>query len=44
MTIAERKEKQKGELRKMILDPSMKLFIEEGFEKVSIPVINAIKE
>lgn len=36
MGIAERKEKQKQELRKNILDASMKLFIEEGFEKVSI--------
>jgi AcrR family transcriptional regulator len=36
MGIAERKEKQKTELRKMILEASMKLFVEEGFEKVSI--------
>lgn len=36
MGIAERKEKQKEEIRKMILDASMKLFVEEGFEKVSI--------
>ncbi len=36
MGILERKEKQKLEIRKMILDASMKLFIEEGFEKVSI--------
>lgn len=36
MGITERKEKQKTELRKMILEASMKLFIEEGFEKVSI--------
>ena len=36
MGIAERKEKQKLEIRKMILDASMKLFIEEGFENVSI--------
>lgn len=36
MGIAERKEKQKLEIRKMILDASMKLFVEEGFEKVSI--------
>jgi AcrR family transcriptional regulator len=34
--IAEREEKQKEEIRKMILDASMKLFVEEGFEKVSI--------
>lgn len=36
MGITERKEKQKTELKKMILDASMKLFIEEGFDKVSI--------
>ena len=36
MGIAERKEKQKLEIRKMILDASMKLFIEDGFEKVSL--------
>ena len=36
MGIAERKEKQKQEVRKLILDASMKLFVEEGFEKVSI--------
>jgi DNA-binding transcriptional regulator YbjK len=36
MGIAERKEKQKAEIRKMILDASMKLFVEEGFENVSI--------
>lgn len=36
MGIAERKEKQKIEIRKMILDASMKLFVEEGFENVSI--------
>ena len=36
MGITERKEKQKLELRKQILDASMKLFIEEGFDKVSI--------
>lgn len=36
MGIAERKEKQKLEIRKMILDASMKLFVEEGFENVSI--------
>lgn len=36
MGIAERKEKQKLEIRKMILDASMKLFVEEGFEQVSI--------
>ncbi|MBG9375671.1 TetR/AcrR family transcriptional regulator [Panacibacter sp. DH6] len=36
MGIAERKEKQKLEIRKMILDASMKLFVEEGFDQVTI--------
>jgi AcrR family transcriptional regulator len=36
MTIAERKEKQKADIKKMILDASMKLFVEEGFENVTI--------
>jgi AcrR family transcriptional regulator len=36
MGIAERKEKQKQDLRKAILDASMKLFVEQGFENVSI--------
>ena len=36
MGIAERKEKQKMEIRKLILDASMKLFVEEGFEHVTI--------
>lgn len=36
MGIAERKEKQKLEIRKLILDASMKLFVEEGFDNVSI--------
>jgi AcrR family transcriptional regulator len=36
MGIAERKEKQKQEIKKMILDASMKLFVEEGFESVTI--------
>jgi AcrR family transcriptional regulator len=36
MGIAERKEKQKLEIKKMILDASMKLFVEEGFGNVSI--------
>jgi len=36
MGIAERKEKQKLEIRKLILDASMKLFVEEGFNNVSI--------
>jgi AcrR family transcriptional regulator len=36
MGILERKEKQKLEIRKLILDASMKLFVEEGFENVTI--------
>lgn len=36
MGIAERREKEKLEIRKLILEASMKLFIEEGFENVSI--------
>jgi AcrR family transcriptional regulator len=36
MGIAERKEKQKQDIRKSILDASMKLFVEQGFENVSI--------
>lgn len=36
MGIFERKEKQKTEIRKLILDASMKLFIEEGFGNVTI--------
>lgn len=44
MGIIERKEKKKGELQKMILDASMKLFIEEGFEKVTIRKIADIIE
>lgn len=36
MGILERKEKQKTELRNLILEASMELFVEEGFEKVSI--------
>lgn len=36
MGITERKEKQKTEIRKMILDASMKLFVDQGFENVSI--------
>ena len=36
MGISERKEKQKQEIRKMILNASMKLFVEQGFENVSI--------
>ena len=36
MGIAERREKQKQDIRKMILDASMKLFVEEGFDHVTI--------
>src|SRR6202012_2532219 len=36
MGIVERKEKQKLEIRKLILDASMKLFVEEGFGSVTI--------
>jgi AcrR family transcriptional regulator len=36
MGIPERKEKQKQEIKKMVLDASMKLFVEEGFEHVTI--------
>ncbi|THU33488.1 TetR/AcrR family transcriptional regulator [Niastella caeni] len=36
MGIAERKEKQKQDIKKAILDASMKLFMEQGFENVSI--------
>lgn len=36
MGITERKEKQKAEIKKQILDASMKLFVEEGFEHVTI--------
>jgi len=36
MGIQERKEKQKLEIRKLILDASIKLFMEEGFANVTI--------
>lgn len=36
MGIVARKEKQKQEVRSLILDESMKLFVEEGFSKVSV--------
>jgi AcrR family transcriptional regulator len=42
MGIRERKEKQKLEIRKAILDASIKLFKEEGFENVSIRKIAEI--
>ena len=44
MGITERKEKQKTEIRKSILDASMKLFVEEGFENVTIRKIADIIE
>jgi len=44
MGIAERKEKQKIEIRKSILDASMQLFVKEGFENVSIRRIAEIIE
>jgi len=44
MGIAERKEKQKNEIRKLILDASMKLFVEEGFESVTIRKIAELIE
>ncbi|HVU56764.1 MAG TPA: TetR/AcrR family transcriptional regulator [Puia sp.] len=44
MGIAERKEKQKLEIRKRILEASMKLFVEEGFGNVSIRRIADIIE
>ncbi len=44
MGIIERKEKQKIEIRKMILDASIKLFVEEGFENVTIRKIADIIE
>ena len=36
MGIAERKEKQKQDIKKMILDASMKLIIDEGFENITM--------
>ena len=36
MGIPERKEKQKLEIKKQILEASMKLFVEEGFGNVTI--------
>ena len=44
MGITERKEKQKVEIRKRILEASMELFTNEGFEKVSIRKIADIIE
>ncbi len=44
MGITERKEKQKKEIRKRILDASIKLFVEEGFENVTIRKIADIIE
>lgn len=36
MGISERKEKEKGKMRELILGTAMRLFLEEGFEKVTI--------
>jgi hypothetical protein len=36
MGIVARKEQQKQEIRQLILDHSMKLFVEEGFSHVSM--------
>ena len=36
MGITERKEKQKQDIKKMILDASVKLFVEDGFEHVTM--------
>ena len=44
MSITDRKERQKLELRKMILDASMKLFIEQGYDNVTIRKIADIIE
>lgn len=44
MGIAERKEKQKNEIRQLILDASMKLFVEEGFDSITIRRIAEIIE
>jgi AcrR family transcriptional regulator len=44
MGIAERKEKQKQDIKKMILDASVKLFVEDGFEHVTMRKIADIIE
>lgn len=44
MGIAERKEKQKLDIKKQILDASIRLFTEKGFENVSIRKIAEIIE
>lgn len=44
MGILERKEKQREEIRKMILEASMQLFVKEGFENVSIRKIADLVE
>ena len=36
MGIAERRERDKQTMRRMILDTAMKLFVEDGYEQVSI--------
>ena len=44
MGILERKEKQRAELKGMILEASMQLFVKEGFENVSIRKIAETKK
>ena len=44
MGILERKEKQRDEIRKMILEASMQLFVKDGFENVSIRKIADLVE
>jgi AcrR family transcriptional regulator len=39
MGITERKEREKAEIRKMILDAAMELYIKEGYEGISIRAI-----
>jgi AcrR family transcriptional regulator len=36
MGISERKERERQEMRERIIEASMKMFIEEGYEKTSI--------
>ncbi|MBC9929694.1 TetR/AcrR family transcriptional regulator [Chitinophaga qingshengii] len=36
MGIAERKERERADMRRRIVDAAMKMFVEEGYEKVSI--------
>ena len=44
MGILERKEKQREEIKKLILEASMQLFVKEGFENVSIRKIADLVE